>query len=96
MAWHTLNRTPQKQDQQGEQDVDRTVLSIHLVVVYTSLHKNVYHVSNAKVLQRQGQSGVLDPEMIRRQEKWKRRLEVMDNSRSTKRVYEGVMEGKKP
>ena len=76
--------------------MDRAVLSIHLVVVYTSLHKNVYHVPNAEVLQRQGQSGVLDPEMIRRQEKWKRRLEVMDNSRSTKRVYEGVMEGKKP
>ena len=51
-------------------------------------------VTNEKVLRRLGQVGVL--ELVRRQEEWKGRLDVMGNRRCTKKVYEGVVEGKRP
>ena len=41
------------------------------------------------------QVGVL--ELVgRRQEEWKGRLDMMENGRCTKKVYEGVVEGKRP
>ena len=50
---------------------------------------------NEDIRQQLGQEGVLD--LIRtRQEKWKCRLEEMSSDRTTKRVYVGVMEGRRP
>ena len=48
-----------------------------------------------EVLRRLGQVGVL--ELVRRRlEEWKGRLDMMENGRCTKNVYEGVVEGKRP
>ena len=52
-------------------------------------------VTNEEVLRRLGQVGVLEL-VRRRQEEWKGRLDMMENRRCTKRVYEGVVEGKRP
>ena len=52
-------------------------------------------VTNEEVLRRLGQVGVLEL-VRRRQEEWKGRLDMMGNGRCTKKVYEGVVEGKRP
>ena len=50
---------------------------------------------NDEILQRLGQVGVLE-KVKKRQEEWKVRLEGMGNERCTKRVYKGVVDGKRP
>ena len=41
-----------------------------------------------------GQEDILN--VIRRQEKWKCKLDDMNNDGTTKKVYAGVMEGRRP
>ena len=50
-------------------------------------------ITNDEILQRLGQVGVLE-KVKKREEEWKERLEGMGNERCTKRVFEGVMDGK--
>ena len=52
-------------------------------------------ITNDEILQRWSQVGVLE-KVKRRQEEWKERLEGIDNERCTKRVFEGVVDGKRP
>ena len=52
-------------------------------------------VRNDDIRQRLGQEDILD--MIRRrQERWKCKLDDMSSNRTTKRVYAGLMEGRRP
>ena len=52
-------------------------------------------VTNDEILRRLGNVGVL--EMVKkRQDEWKGRLERMGSERSTKRAFEGVVEGRRP
>ena len=44
---------------------------------------------------RLGQEGILDA-VRRRQEKWKNRLEEVNDDRITKKVFKGELEGKRP
>ena len=50
---------------------------------------------NEDIRLRLGQEGILDV-VRRRQEKWKKRLEEMNDDRKTKKVYEGELERKRP
>ena len=52
-------------------------------------------ITNDEILQRLGQIGVLE-KVKKRQEEWKERLEGMGNERCTKRVFEGVVDRKRP
>ena len=52
-------------------------------------------ITNDEILQRPDQVGVLE-KMKKRQKEWKERLEGMGNERCTKRVFEGVVDGKGP
>ena len=51
-------------------------------------------ITNDEILQRLGQVGVL--EKVKKRQEWKERLEGMGNERCTKRVFEGVVDGKRP
>ena len=48
-----------------------------------------------EILQRLGLVGVLE-KVKKRQKEWKEGLEGMGNERCTKRVFEGVVDGKRP
>ena len=50
---------------------------------------------NKDIRLRLGQEGILDV-VKRRQEKWKKRLEEMSYDRTTKKVFKGEVEGKRP
>ena len=52
-------------------------------------------VRNKDIRLRLGQEGILDV-VKRRQEKWKKRLEEMSYDRTTKKVFKGEVEGKRP
>ena len=52
-------------------------------------------VTNDEILQRLGQVRVLE-KVKKRQEEWKERLKGMGNERCTTRVFEGVVDGKRP
>ena len=51
-------------------------------------------ITNDEILQRLGQVGVL--EKVKKRQEWKERLERMGNERCTKRVFEGIVDGKRP
>ena len=52
-------------------------------------------VRNVDIREKLHQASVLD--MVKtRQEKWKARMEVMSSERTTKKIFEGVMAGKRP
>ena len=52
-------------------------------------------IRNVDLRDRLKQEGVLDL-VKRRQQRWKQRLEEMDDSRITKRVYDGEIAGRRP
>ena len=52
-------------------------------------------VRNEVIRERLGQEGILDL-VTRRQEKWLTRLQEMNNDRTTKKVFIGDLEGKRP
>ena len=55
----------------------------------------VDRVRNEAIRLRLGQEGILDV-VRRRQEKWKNRLDEMNDDRITKKVFRGELEGKRP
>ena len=55
----------------------------------------VDRVRNENIRLRLSQEGILDV-IRRRQEKWKKRLEEMNDDRTTKKVFKGELEGKRP
>ena len=55
----------------------------------------VDRIRNVDLRDRLKQEGVLDL-VKRRQQRWKQRLEEMDDSRITKRVYDGEIAGRQP
>ena len=55
----------------------------------------VDRVRNEVIRERLGQEGILDL-VTERQEKWLMRLQEMKNDRTTKEVFTGDLEGKKP
>ena len=55
----------------------------------------VDRVRNEAIRLRLGQEGILDV-VRRRQEKWKNRLDEMNDDRITKKVFRGEPEGKRP
>ena len=58
------------------------------------VHK-VDRVRNEVIKERLGQEGISDL-VKRRQEKWLMRLQEMNNDRTTKEVFTGDLEGKRP